>query len=66
MQDPGTDLAFRVGMFKDDRLVAIELGRFSRWPVASPALFARHAPSTPAELSELPCLTFRGDRPGAT
>ncbi len=66
MQDPGTDLAFRVGTFKDDRLVAIELGGFSRWLVASPALHARHALSTPAELSELPCLTFRGDRPGAT
>ncbi|MEO1397892.1 MAG: LysR family transcriptional regulator [Pseudomonadota bacterium] len=66
MQDPGTDLAFRVGTFKDDRLVAIELGGFSRWLVASPTLFTESAPSTPADLSALPCLTFRGDRPGAT
>lgn len=66
MQDPGTDLAFRVGTFKDDRLVAIQLGGFSRWLVASPELHAEHAPSTPADLSQRPCLTFRGDRPGAT
>ena len=65
MQDPGTDLAFRVGTFKDDRLVAIELGGFSRWLVASPDLFAQHMPASPADLSGLPCLTFRGDRPGA-
>ncbi len=66
MQDPGTDLAFRVGTFKDDRLVAIELGGFSRWLVTAPELRAQHAPSTPSDLSTLPCLTFRGDRPGAT
>lgn len=66
MQDPGTDLAFRVGTFKDDRLIAIKLGGFSRCLVASPEFFTEHAPSTLAELSERPCLTFRGDRPGAT
>ena len=66
MQDPGTDLAFRVGTFKDDRLVAIRLGGFARWLVAAPELLARHTPANPAALSELPCLTFRGDRPGAT
>ncbi|MEM9428313.1 MAG: LysR family transcriptional regulator [Pseudomonadota bacterium] len=66
MQDPGTDLAFRIGTFKDDRLIAIELGGFARWLVASPALSAEHAPTTPAALSACPCLTFRGDRPGAT
>ncbi|MEM6897264.1 MAG: LysR family transcriptional regulator [Pseudomonadota bacterium] len=66
MQDPETDLAFRVGTFKDDRLVAIDLGGFSRCLVAAPQLWAKCAPATPAALSELPCLTFRGDRPGAT
>ncbi|MEL7092179.1 MAG: LysR family transcriptional regulator [Pseudomonadota bacterium] len=65
MQDPGTDLAFRVGTFKDDRLVAIELGYFARALVASPDLLAKGAPSTPADLVGRPCLTFRGDRPGA-
>ncbi len=66
MQDPGTDLAFRVGTFKDDRLVANRLGGFSRWLVAAPELLAEYAPASPAALSDLPCLTFRGDRPGAT
>lgn len=66
MQDPGTDLAFRVGTFKDDRLVAIELGEFSRWVVAEPSVHAAHRPETPADLAGMPCLTFRGDRPGAT
>lgn len=66
MQDPGTDLAFRVGTFKDDRLVALELGYFSRWLVAAPNLAAKHNLAKPSELAGLPCLTFRGDRPGAT
>lgn len=66
MQDPGTDLAFRVGTFKDDRLVALELGAFSRWLVATPATLAKYAPKQPTDLSTLPCLTFRGDRPGGT
>lgn len=66
MQDPGTDLAFRVGTFKDDRLVAVELGGFSRWLVASPEVDAQFAPKRPTDLSTMPCLTFRGDRPGGT
>ncbi len=66
MQDPGTDIAFRVGTFKDDRLVARKLGGFSRWLVASPDLLAQHDVTSPAALAYLPCLTFRGDRPGAT
>ena len=66
MQDPGTDLAFRVGTFKDDRLVAIRLGGFRRLLVAAPALLAKHPVSTPADLQDVPCLTFRGDQPGAT
>lgn len=66
MQDPGTDLAFRVGTFKDDRLIALELGGFSRWLVAAPGLALDLPVTTPADLAERPCLTFRGDRPGAT
>ncbi len=66
MQDPGTDLAFRVGTFKDDRLVAIRLGAFTRWLVAAPGLLSDRNPANPAALADLPCLTFRGDRPGAT
>ncbi|MEM6759481.1 MAG: LysR family transcriptional regulator [Pseudomonadota bacterium] len=66
MTDPGTDLAFRVGTVKDDRLIARKLGGFSRWLVAAPALVADGAPAAPADLADRPCLTFRGDRPGAT
>ncbi len=66
MQDPGTDLAFRVGTFKDDRLVARHLGGFERWMVAAPSLLDEHSVDEPEDLVDLPCLTFRGDRPGAT
>ncbi|MEM9342067.1 MAG: LysR family transcriptional regulator [Pseudomonadota bacterium] len=66
MQDPGTDIAFRVGKIKDDRLVAIELGAFSRCVVAAPSLVKEYALKSPADLARLPCLTFRGDRPGAS
>ncbi len=62
MQDPGTDLAFRVGTFKDDRLVARELGAFRAWLVASPAFAQHHRLNAPADLSRVPCLVFRGDR----
>lgn len=65
MQDPNTDLAFRVGSFQDDRLVVRRLGGFARWLVAAPSLLVSGAPQTPRELAELPCLTFKGDRPGA-
>lgn len=66
MQDPGTDIAFRVGTFKDDRLVARPLGQFRRWLVASPKFAAENPISHPADLADQKCLTFRRDRPGAT
>ncbi|MEO0544637.1 MAG: LysR family transcriptional regulator [Pseudomonadota bacterium] len=66
MQDPGTDIAFRVGTFKDDRLVARHLGGFTRWIAAAPDLVAQYDPKEPEDLAALSCLTFRGDRPGAT
>lgn len=66
MQDPGTDLAFRVGTFKDDRLIAHELGGFRRALAASPEFLRAHPVHVPGDLAELSCLTFRGDVPGAT
>ncbi|MEM9682467.1 MAG: LysR family transcriptional regulator [Pseudomonadota bacterium] len=66
MQDPNTDIAFRVGTFDDDRLVARELGRFYFWLVATPALATEHPIRRPADLTHVPCLTFRGDRPSTT
>lgn len=66
MQDPGTDLAFRVGTFQDDRLVALRMGEFSRWLLTSSKAGEALHPTKPADLLDMPCLTFRGDRPGAT
>lgn len=66
MQDPSTDIAFRIGTFDDDRLVVRELGTFRFWLVAAPQLAKEHAVRRPADLSGLPCLTFRGDRPTTT
>ena len=62
MQDPGTDLAFRVGSFDDDRLVVRRLGAFRCWVVAAPALAQQSKIARPEDLADLPCLTFRGDR----
>lgn len=66
MQDPGTDLAFRIGTFEDDRLVAKELGRFRCWLVASPKFASEHAIKSPQDLKDQPCLTFRDDKPDTT
>ncbi|MEM8878098.1 MAG: LysR family transcriptional regulator [Pseudomonadota bacterium] len=66
MQDLSTDVAFRIGTFKDDRLVARKLGSFHRVLVAAPALADRHAIARPEDLADVPCLTFRTDQPGAT
>lgn len=66
MQDPSTDIAFRIGKFDDDRLVVRELGIFYFWLVASPELAHEHSIKRPADLSNVPCLTFRGDRPATT
>ena len=65
MQDPGTDLAFRVGSFQDDRLVVLEMGGFRRLLVAAPELLQQYPVAGPEDLAGTPCLTFRGDRPGA-
>lgn len=66
MQDPGTDLAFRVGSFHDDRLVVRKLGSFRRRLVAAPQFLRRYVVACPGDLARVPCLTFRDDRPGAT
>jgi DNA-binding transcriptional LysR family regulator len=66
MQDPGTDLAFRVGSFQDDRLVVRKLGSFRRWLVAAPRLVEDYPLDCPEDLAQAPCLTFRGDRAQAS
>lgn len=66
MQDPATDIAIRVGRVNDDRLVARRMGSFTRLLVATPEMASSVSLNHPHELSGLPCLTFRGDRPGAS
>lgn len=66
MQDPGTDIAFRIGTFEDDRLVVRELGGFRCWLVASPAFARQHRVERPEDVAKWPCLTFREDRPNST
>lgn len=66
MQDPATDVAFRVGTFKDDRLVARSLGGFRAWLVASPDFLAGQPVEKPEDLAERPCLIFRRDQAAST
>lgn len=66
MQDPGTDLAFRIGTFEDDRLIARRLGSFRRMLVTAPTFQNQNPITDPKALAAIPCLTFRGDQPGAT
>ncbi|MEM6762560.1 MAG: LysR family transcriptional regulator [Pseudomonadota bacterium] len=66
LRDTATDIAFRVGTFKDDRLVARRLGAFRALVVASPKLLSKQPIATPQALSDAPCLVFRGDRPTDT
>lgn len=66
MQDPGTDIAFRVFGAMDDRLVARQLGAFHSALVASPGFAASHPVSAPIDLTTVPCVAFQVDRPVAT
>ncbi|MBL4646232.1 MAG: LysR family transcriptional regulator, partial [Rhizobiales bacterium] len=65
LQDPNFDFAIRVGRIKDDTLVANHVGTFRRVLVASPAFIQEHAPTTPADLAQTPCLVFSGNSPEA-
>ncbi|MEM6847942.1 MAG: LysR family transcriptional regulator [Pseudomonadota bacterium] len=60
LQDPGTDLAFRLGSVVDDRLVAITLGAIQMCLVAAPEVIARWPVSSPEDLLKVPCLVFHG------
>lgn len=63
MQDPGTDLAFRIGSFDDDLLVASRLGEIQLYLVAAPDVAKMHPVKRPEDLSNTPCLTFHGTQP---
>ncbi|MEM6385478.1 MAG: LysR family transcriptional regulator [Pseudomonadota bacterium] len=66
MQDPGTDIAVRVGTFKDDRLVARQFGSFRARLVASPEFLAANRVHEPSDLTHVQCLVFRGDQAATT
>jgi DNA-binding transcriptional LysR family regulator len=64
--DPRFDVAFRVGSFQDDRLVARKLGSFTRVLVASPAYLARRPVRAVEDLAHCNCLAFSGIERTAT
>ena len=66
MQDPNTDLAFRIISAKDDRLVARPMGAFRFWVVAEPHYAKQNPIHAPRDLSQKSCVSFRGDRTNAT
>lgn len=59
LMDDHIDLALRIGALPDSAMIALRLGTV-RWIVcASPAYLAAHGrPETPADLAQLPCVTF--------
>lgn len=63
MLDPGTDLAFRIGSFVDDRLVASKLGEIQLCLVATPDIVRRHPIKHPEDIPSAPCLIFNGTQP---
>jgi DNA-binding transcriptional LysR family regulator len=64
--DPRFDVAFRVGSFRDDRLVARKLGHFTRILVASPAYLAHRPVRAIEDLVDCNCLAFSGTEHSAT
>ncbi|MEM0977020.1 MAG: LysR family transcriptional regulator [Pseudomonadota bacterium] len=66
MQDPSTDLAFRIISAKDDRLIARPMGAFRFWIVSSLDVQRSFPVDQPNDLVNVPCLSFREDRTNAT
>lgn len=57
--DDHIDAAVRIGPLADMSLIATRVGFVKRVVCGSPAYFARHgAPKSPADLSDLACVTF--------
>ena len=55
------DVALRVGVLPDSRLIALRVGSVRRVTCASPAYFAsRGTPSTPDDLAKHDCITYEG------
>lgn len=63
--EEGIDLAVRIAHLTDSSMIAVPVGRVRRVVCASPALLrAEGLPGHPRELSERPCVRFRGINPG--
>jgi len=63
--EEGIDLAVRIAHLSDSSMVAVPVGRVRRVVCASPALLRNQGlPEHPRELSERPCVRFRGINPG--
>jgi DNA-binding transcriptional LysR family regulator len=63
--EEGIDLAVRIAHLTDSSMVAVPVGRVRRVVCASPALLRNQGlPAHPRELSERPCVRFRGLNPG--
>jgi DNA-binding transcriptional LysR family regulator len=55
------DLAIRIGVLPDSRLVAAQIGKVRNVVCASPAYLKQHgAPKSPEELTQHACVTFAG------
>jgi len=63
--EEGIDLAIRIGHLADSTMVAVPVSQVRRVVCASPALLRRLGiPEHPRELTEHPCVRFRGINPG--
>jgi DNA-binding transcriptional LysR family regulator len=57
--DEHLDVALRIGVLEDSRLVAVRVGSVRRVVCASPAYLAKHGrPRTPADLARHDCVSF--------
>ncbi|NCF27022.1 MAG: LysR family transcriptional regulator [Gammaproteobacteria bacterium] len=63
--EEGIDLAIRIGHLADSTMVAVPVSQVRRVVCASPALLRTLGiPAHPSEMSEHPCVRFRGINPG--
>lgn len=63
--EEGIDLAIRIGHLADSTMVAVPVSQVRRVVCASPALLRTVGiPEHPGEMSEHPCVGFRGINPG--
>lgn len=58
LQDPAFDFAIRIGVVKDESLVATNVGTFDRILIASPGFLEENPIETPEQLTDMSCLCF--------